>query len=1408
MGKSSNDVRQRTRRSSSIGRRSRQGSVTSMDSNAFADENNTEMFAGAASEIIPSSISSLHYPHHLRGHRASQEQFVLRETSPLLSFNQDQHRHSSAVTDFDLASMASGATANSQDSKSANFRFFTNDEIESAPGGSTLENPDDPVDYNTNWEYSVNKYDDDEASEAASQRLLRRPSFARSRASRMSTHFYDQSGSAPSYDGFERRARSPEQHDRHDSDIDSGYGSFIEDRYRRHSSGSHNKTYLPSLSEQLDNENNAFLEDEFSPTSRYQRFYLAEEDIVIGIAGYEDCWWKVCLYYFLCWVTLGLGYLLLRWFPRYRINLLGQMCPLGKADWVVIENEFGELTRVRITTMRLNERLSHFLPIAPKSEEDEEEPEIQEVSKEANPVVPYIHSFDYRYIKFYYNPVEDIFKTNSNWFDIHWLNMKNLREGVSQKLQEQRSDIFGENSIKINEKTVVQLLLDEVLHPFYIFQIFSVLLWLADDYYYYASCILLISVVSVINSLIETKSTVKRLQEMSKFSCEVRVWRNGFWSQILSEELVPGDVFEVDPSLSVIPCDALLINGECVVNESMLTGESVPVSKIVANNDTISYLIESFTHPVLAKSLLYNGTKLLKTKSSNEEPPLGLVVKTGFNTTKGSLVRSMLFPKPHGFKFYEDSFKYIGFMTLIACIGFIYSTYNFIQLGLSKRIMILRALDIITIVVPPALPATLTIGTTFAVHRLKKLLIFCISPTRVNIGGKLDVVCFDKTGTLTEDGLDILGVHPTKNADGRKEIVFEDIVPNVDILMEKAKNITQYDFQSGAYLLGCMASCHSLRLIDNDLIGDPLDMKMFEFTKWQFTEEFGGSSVPLVFETEGKETFGFKILKEYEFVSSLRRTSVIAEKGDSKRVFTKGAPEAMIEICDPTSIPLNYNELLYGYTHGGYRVIACAHKVLNPNKDHRGLSRDEAESKLEFAGFIIFENKLKPSTKKTLNELTKASIRTVMCTGDNLLTAVSVGRECELIDPSVAQVYVPRMALEEEYPATGETGLIWEDIYDPTHTLDPVTLKRLTHDIRDDVHDYIFAMTGDIFRYLLVELQNEQLTQAILMKCDIFSRMSPDEKHELVEQLKKIDYTVGFCGDGANDCGALKAADVGISLSEAEASVAAPFTSQNFEISCVPEVIKEGRSSLVTSFSCFKYMSLYSAIQFITVTIMYKRGVNLGDFQFLYIDLALILPLAIFMAWSKPYYRLAVKRPTANLVSPKVLIPLVCHIAVILVFQIIVWQSVQGKPWYQRPIPSDDDSQVKSSDNTILFLFTNFQYALNALVLSAGPPYREEVYKNVPFFVNLIVALLLSMLLFLIEENSWWGDLMQLTNMSRGAYFEIVIMAFVNFVIMFLGDQGWFLQLAHVYKRVFRREQIGKSKKKFKNLRQETLKSV
>ena len=90
------------------------------------------------------------------------------------------------------------------------------------------------------------------------------------------------------------------------------------------------------------------------------------------------------------------------------------------------------------------------------------------------------------------------------------------------------------------------------------------------------------------------------------------------------------------------------------------------------------------------------------------------------------------------------------------------------------------------------------------------------------------------------------------------------------------------------------------------------------------------------------------------------------------------------------------------------------------------------------------------------------------------------------------------------------------------------------------------------------------------------------------------------------DCGALKRASVGMSLSELEASVASPFTSSTGSIECMKTVIREGRCSLVTSYGVFKYMVMYSFIQFVTNLIAYWRQTMMSDFQFLFVDLIIV----------------------------------------------------------------------------------------------------------------------------------------------------------------------------------------------------------
>ncbi|KKZ63182.1 hypothetical protein EMCG_02478 [[Emmonsia] crescens] len=1142
-----------------------------------------------------------------------------------------------------------------------------------------------------------------------------------------------------------------------------------------------------------------------------QKIYVATEDLTAVIAGFNTSVSGYLAYLAICILSCGLGYLVFRWLPRWRVRLIGTPTPLCRCQWAAVEDQWAQFTVHEVVSQPYDRPLSTVFG-APTKEAD-----APMFDEEYDPVLPYLRFLDYRYIRFYYHTTEDRFLQCTGWKDPSWTSIKALRIGLTAEERDCREQVFGSNIIDIQQKSIPQIMIDEAFHPFYIFQVASLILWSMDAYYYYAACIFLISVFSITTTTIETRSTMKRLKEISHFECDVRVLRSGFWRSILSQDLVPGDVYEVsDPSLTQVPCDCLLLTGDCIVNESMLTvGESVPVAKTPATNEAFASLDISApsVQPSVAKHSLFSGTRIIRARrpqdpKDDEAVALAMVIRTGFNTTKGALVRSMLFPKPSGFKFYRDSFRYISVMGIIAAFGFIASFINFIRLGLPWHTIIVRALDLITIVVPPALPATLSIGTNFALSRLKKEKIFCISPQRVNVGGKLNVVCFDKTGTLTEDGLDVLGVRVIRQPDLR----FSDLLPESSSILphQSYERDPTVDYHANRQILYTMATCHSLRMVDGELIGDPLDVKMFEFTGWSFEEgshnttdmeverDYVSPSIarpPADFapdynehESNGKP-FELGVLRSFEFVSQLRRSSVIARQfGDPGAfIFVKGAPECMKDICLPQSLPPDFEDLLSFYTHRGFRVIACATKHIQKLSwmKVQKLHRSEAESDLEFTGFIIFENKLKPSSKGVITELNQAHIRNIMCTGDNILTGVSVARECGIIDAS-SPCFVPRFVAGNIFDPNAR--LSWENTEDSDYLLDENTLSPIPTrggtDLSVPYRDpkYSIAVSGDIFRWI-VDYGSTEVLNKMLVRGQVFARMSPDEKHELVEKLQSLDYCCGFCGDGANDCGALKAADVGISLSEAEASVAAPFTSRVFDISCVPKVIREGRAALVTSFCCFKFMSLYSAIQFTSVSFLYASASNLGDFQFLFIDLLLILPIAIFMGWIGPSSTLCRKAPTSNLVSRKVLVPLIGQIGICIIMQLIAFETVQFQEWYIPPRRKSNDTNVKNSQNTALFLLSCFEYIFSGPVLSVGRPFRQPMTSNVPFVVTIIVTFLFSTYM-LFEPARWLFNFMQLTEMSTWFKVWIMALALVGFAIAWLGERQVFPRLARLVGRI------------------------
>ncbi|NXF89115.1 AT134 ATPase, partial [Eubucco bourcierii] len=686
--------------------------------------------------------------------------------------------------------------------------------------------------------------------------------------------------------------------------------------------------------------------------------------------------------------------------------------------------------------------------------------------------------------------------------------------GLTCNEQTVRRVICGPNTIDVPVIPIWKLLIKEVLNPFYVFQLFSVCLWFAEDYMEYATAIIIMSLFSIFLTVYDLRQQSVKLHRLveSHNNIVVTVCSNKEGSQELeSQHLVPGDTMILQEGKTLLPCDAILISGQCTVNESTLTGESIPVTKTRLPQADNFMPWRMHCAEDYKKHILFCGTEVIQAKANDRGIVKAVVLRTGFNTAKGDLVRSILYPKPMNFKLYRDALRFLMCLIAFAAIGMIYAVCVFALNGEEAGEVVKKALDVITIAVPPALPAALTTGIIYTQRRLKKKGIFCISPQRINMCGQLNLICFDKTGTLTEDGLDLWGLLPSERN------CFQDI------------HIFSGDHSlPWGPVFRAMAVCHSLIAYEGKIQGDPLDVKMFEATNWVIDDSSGhqmeGQEVTHATvvrpgpKASGAPVEGITILHQFPFSSALQRMSVIAQEiGGEQEVFTKGAPEMVSMLCRAETVPSNFESKLLFYTTQGFRVIGLACKPLQTGKQSAWLTREEVESELTFLGLLILANRLKRETKPVLEELSAAHIRSVMVTGDNMQTAVTIAKSAGMISPADRVILVEA----NKIPGSFSASITWKPLEENkpedhgNMEDDSQTERRIS--LASGSGQYHFAMSGK--SYQVVTQHFRHLLPKLLLNGTVFARLSPGQKSSLVEEFQKLDYFVGMCGDGANDCG-------------------------------------------------------------------------------------------------------------------------------------------------------------------------------------------------------------------------------------------------------------------------------------------------
>ena len=615
----------------------------------------------------------------------------------------------------------------------------------------------------------------------------------------------------------------------------------------------------------------------------------------------------------------------------------------------------------------------------------------------------------------------------------------------------------------------------------------------------------LVNVINGVFSFWQEFRASKATEALKKMlSSYARVIRNNEEQQVLSEDLVPGDIIILAEGDKISADARLLESSDLQVDQSTLTGESNTVRK---THDPIYR--EGLSQSEIP-NLIFAGT------SVSSGTAKAVVVSIGMDTMFGKiahLTQSMKDVQSPLQKELDKLTKQISFMAIGFGAAFFIAAVFFVKDSVAKSFVF--ALGMIVAFIPEGLLPTVTLSLAMAVQRMVKEHALVKRLSAVETLGCTSVICSDKTGTLTQNEMTVCNLWlPGQEL----EVTGLGYAPDGKI-MNQGKEITAAGDEALKTLLTAASLCSNARLVvpneENNrytVLGDPTEACL------GVAAQKAGIDV----DAQSKLT---PRLRELPFDSRRKRMSTIHQlespvNGSNRIAYIKGAPKEVLDLCtgiykdgviteitveDRTGI-MKANDR---YARNGLRVLAVSCRYLSREDGLpatlSAYTPELVEQKMIFIGLVVMADPPRPEVAEAVALCHKAKIRIIMITGDYGLTAESIARRI---------------------------GIITED------------------------HPQIVSGVD------LEKMPDDEL-KTVLKDEVIFARVAPEQKYRIVCNLQELGEIVAVTGDGVNDAPALKKADIGVAMGISGTDVAKEaadmiLTDDNF--ASIVRAIEEGRA--------------------------------------------------------------------------------------------------------------------------------------------------------------------------------------------------------------------------------------------------------
>lgn len=719
----------------------------------------------------------------------------------------------------------------------------------------------------------------------------------------------------------------------------------------------------------------------------------------------------------------------------------------------------------------------------------------------------------------------------------------NIEFGLNEKQVEDKQNKFGLNKLEEKKKESIVIKFIKQFNDFMIIILIiasiisAVVARLEGSNDYFDSIIIIAIVVfNAIMGLVQEAKAEKSLEALKKMTAPTcRVKRNGKISTIKSEQIVPGDIVLLEAG-NYVPADCRLISSSNLkIEESSLTGETVPVLKEANSILKEKTALGDMVNMAFSTTIVVNG---------HGE---AIVTDIGMNTKVGKIAKMIITneaPETPIQKKLEEVGKSLG----IACLGICLLIF---VIGLLKKIepieMFMTSVGLAVAAIPEGLPAIVTIMLSIGVTKMAKKNSIIRKLPAVETLGSSSVICSDKTGTLTQNKMQVTKIANINGETNDKEYI--------------------------KWLMGMATMCTDVEISKEngkmELTGEPTEKAIV--------------SKALDEGQNKNELYNvMKRVKDIPFDSSRKMMTTIHKMPNGYRVITKGAPDVLLKRCNKVYDNGNVTTLDYSKTKlienqnnkmadEALRVLAIAYLDI-PSLPSR-IDTETVEKNLIFIGLIGMIDPPREGVKEAVATCKKAGIKTVMITGDHIITAKAIAKDLGILRGS-------------DLAITGEE-------------LDKIP---------------------------------QSILQKNIMNYSVFARVTPEHKVRIVKAYQSTDAVVAMTGDGVNDAPALKNADIGIAMGKNGTDVAKNaadmvLTDDNFVT--IVEAVKQGRNIFDNIKKAVHFLIATNIGEIVTIFLGLVLGLKspLLAIQLLWINLVTDSLPAIALGLEKPEADIMDKKP-------------------------------------------------------------------------------------------------------------------------------------------------------------------------------------